>query len=824
MKKALSAYLAMVMVFTPLVAAAETEAVDSGTPSESVAAPESESAPADEAADQSEEEGASPSEAEQPAEEPAEPAEEVEEVSSPSDDAAPASVDPVGDLVERVSEDLVVPLVADESSKATHFDKVELGVTYAHEGNDQVQVTFTGLPENPGSLTIEEVTLTDEQVEALGAVSRVAYDITSDMENGTFAYDLKLPVPAGLEEVSGVVYAETVEELVEEAEAVSESQVEVVSEEDAVVVTELDHFTVFVVTSFEETQATEPEVGYNGIWFTDSATTEIERVPTGTNGVTSSTGNYHGEITGYAFTRWDGYKSAFPAGGYKTRVDVYVDTSLSTGGADKRFDFSSAVNTPAGSHRRDFIFHLGTNPSVDGEWVASASNNAPGWPANPGNSPVAITASGWYTLEHSFQDVGGVLEVTMNLYQKGNPTPVGSWVRSDVSDVIGATVGGNRYGWFVDSDFDWLAIDQAEIEYGSVAQNDHAVVVREADMQGWSEANMGAGDVAFEADVDAPLGDGAVNLTTQADNNDRASVTRVEDVRLADVTALGYSTKRGAGFIPEGNAAYRVRFDADGDLNTTTDVATLVFEPYWQNGGVGDPAPNEQDVWQKWDVLHGTFWASIPGGNSVSGMANGAGGPPFYSIPDVLALHPDAQVIGISVGIGSYNQNYDVLVDEVIFGYEAGASIETYTYDFEIALPVVEDISLGDQTPGGNPGGRRSPTSRSGGSVLGATTDDGADLSCGGGLYLSAYMRQGAANDAAEVRKLQSFLTGQGFPVPVTGYFGPLTAAAVSAFQAAHADEVLKPWGVGPTGIVFKTTRWKINNIVCPGSEAFPAL
>jgi len=34
-------------------------------------------------------------------------------------------------------------------------------------------------------------------------------------------------------------------------------------------------------------------------------------------------------------------------------------------------------------------------------------------------------------------------------------------VRSDPSDIIGTTVGGNRYGWFVQNEFDGLAIDNS---------------------------------------------------------------------------------------------------------------------------------------------------------------------------------------------------------------------------------------------------------------------------------------------------------------------------------------------------------------------------
>lgn len=92
-------------------------------------------------------------------------------------------------------------------------------------------------------------------------------------------------------------------------------------------------------------------------------------------------------------------------------------------------------------------------------------------------------------------------------------------------------------------------------------------------------------------------------------------------------------------------------------------------------------------------------------------------------------------------------------------------------------------------------------------------------------------MRQGGNNNSEQVSKLQSFLTEQGFSVPTTGFFGPMTTDAVKQFQSTHASEVLQPWvdaglaaDLTPTGIVFKTTRYKINNIVCEGSESMPVL
>ncbi|NIO07477.1 MAG: hypothetical protein GTO40_05525, partial [Deltaproteobacteria bacterium] len=60
----------------------------------------------------------------------------------------------------------------------------------------------------------------------------------------------------------------------------------------------------------------------------------ITRVASGTNGVTSADGDWHAEIEiGPAngdgvFTRFGGYSSIFPAGGFSQLVDVYIDPAM----------------------------------------------------------------------------------------------------------------------------------------------------------------------------------------------------------------------------------------------------------------------------------------------------------------------------------------------------------------------------------------------------------------------------------------------------------------------------------------------------------------
>lgn len=193
------------------------------------------------------------------------------------------------------------------------------------------------------------------------------------------------------------------------------------------------------------------------------------RVSTGTNGISAKTGNYYGQVVAgnpNTFTRWGGYNSTFPSRGFVTSIDVY----LNVGGGyanDTRADFSSAISNTSGAHRRDYIFSFGfyddAGPYGSGaRFVVSASNNSPGNPRDPGRSPFTITSSGWYTFQHRFYDNGsGVLAVDLSILDAGG-TVLNTWTLSDASDIIGTTVGGNRYGWFTYNQFPTLAIDNSQ--------------------------------------------------------------------------------------------------------------------------------------------------------------------------------------------------------------------------------------------------------------------------------------------------------------------------------------------------------------------------
>jgi hypothetical protein len=203
------------------------------------------------------------------------------------------------------------------------------------------------------------------------------------------------------------------------------------------------------------------------------------------SGVASATGSFHARtslgddspcasgggpqpLRAGPFTRWDGYSSTFPASGFRTQLAVYLDVAYATAHPDTRFDWVSAINNASsGTFRREFAFNAGTDANG---FVVSGSVNATRCGVSPYAGGVSVTQSGWYVMRHTFRDIGGVLSVDVDLircgatcpraYQTGG-IPVGSWTLSNPSDAI-ANVGGNRFGWFENNEFDQLAVDDAE--------------------------------------------------------------------------------------------------------------------------------------------------------------------------------------------------------------------------------------------------------------------------------------------------------------------------------------------------------------------------
>lgn len=198
-------------------------------------------------------------------------------------------------------------------------------------------------------------------------------------------------------------------------------------------------------------------------WFDGGAYGAITRVASGTDGIISAEGGYHATVTqtdSAPYTRFDGYRSTWP-GNWSASVDIYLDTGWSAG---EGFDYSVAANGSDGAHEQDFIFHV-TKDTSSGDLLVGGSNNTNFDPREDLETinHVVIDSSGWYTFEHSFQDIGGVLSVDLNLYDS-NGVKLFTETRSDPANLIPSIVGGNRYGWFTNVDIaGGIAIDNTAL-------------------------------------------------------------------------------------------------------------------------------------------------------------------------------------------------------------------------------------------------------------------------------------------------------------------------------------------------------------------------
>ncbi len=131
-------------------------------------------------------------------------------------------------------------------------EKVKLGVKYIFPQDNNVTVTFKCLPTNESllsTLKIKRVKTSDLNLpDSATNVGEYAYDITTDMMDGIFKYDITLPKTS--DNNAGIAY---IEKSIDAAKlGVLDSEIKSVSDTeqhtDKVIGKEINHFTIFIVT------------------------------------------------------------------------------------------------------------------------------------------------------------------------------------------------------------------------------------------------------------------------------------------------------------------------------------------------------------------------------------------------------------------------------------------------------------------------------------------------------------------------------------------------------------------------------------------------
>ncbi|MBP6857750.1 MAG: DUF642 domain-containing protein [Candidatus Pacebacteria bacterium] len=335
----------------------------------------------------------------------------------------------------------------------------------------------------------------------------------------------------------------------------------------------------------------------------------------------------------------------------------------------------------------------------------------------------------------------------------------------------------------------------------------------------------------------APEGNGSAQMSVSGTERKNIATYQFKDVKLSDIKSLSFSTYSqlaGDGQNGLSERAPYLHFNVDF-LNNDTWQRRLVYVP----GVNGVVTP---DSWQSWDAIDSGNALWLYSGATWPTTVTPGTTPKTWN--QILALYPNAETrstdswFGFRVG-EPYANGFTGNVDKFVIGIKTGLNTHTETYDFEptAQTPLVCDagfhvegencvpdptINSGGGGGGGGGGGSaplaKSISAPSGGQVLGAST------SCG--IYLNDYLKFGQKNNAEEVMKLQTFLNDYLALNPklkVDGKFGLNTFRAVIKFQQMESLFVLQPW-VGitlknddkGTGWVYKTTRTRINNIMCP--------
>ena len=228
----------------------------------------------------------------------------------------------------------------------------------------------------------------------------------------------------------------------------------------------------------------------------------------------------------------------------------------------------------------------------------------------------------------------------------------------------------------------------------------------------WYQSDVRTGGTASIVDLTGlggnlesgqPLPTGAVKLTTDMTDAAKAEVGTFGDFGLASTVLndllLGYNFYKQD--VSGGNvfAAPSIKLTISAAGGTGDNYGTLVYEPYWNNG---NQAISPTNVWQSVSINSSTG----AGGDALAGwtwnggfeITSGYGGPPIRSLAEWVAAFQtsdaadfaNARIIGLSMGVGSYNPGQIGYFDNVSIQSVAG-NVDA-VYDFQVPEPATMSL------------------------------------------------------------------------------------------------------------------------------------
>lgn len=249
----------------------------------------------------------------------------------------------------------------------------------------------------------------------------------------------------------------------------------------------------------------------------------------------------------------------------------------------------------------------------------------------------------------------GVLALYDSVINSGAVLPSGSTSYLGVSWTLPASSGNETQTDSMTGDISFYAVqsrNNGEFKCSDLGQEEQNV---------WVETTQTEGD--------ASIVDGVLQLTTINDTASRVRYTNDNiNLNVADVTLISFDSKQVSAIdTVNGNATMRLIIDLDGNVATTTDIQEITYEPYYNYTSQNPSSGNTSIIpgtWQTWNttLANGKFWAN---GGFLGSTPNGGAYATNFTLAQVQAAHPNAKIIGMSLGMGTWNVGQVVLVDNV---------------------------------------------------------------------------------------------------------------------------------------------------------------
>lgn len=186
-------------------------------------------------------------------------------------------------------------------------------------------------------------------------------------------------------------------------------------------------------------------------WFgaTDGWYGNVERVAAADTGLSAAGGLYYAiaksdNVSG-PYSEFDKYRDSWPGEMY-AQVDIFLDPGRFALG--EGFDYVVGMNDTGGNLLRDYAFHVAKDATTR-ELHIGASNEVLFQIRTDleQRNNHTVLGPGWYTFQHHFKEVNGVLEVDMNVLDATGEV-LFTQTFSNPDDSTATKVGGNRYAWF----------------------------------------------------------------------------------------------------------------------------------------------------------------------------------------------------------------------------------------------------------------------------------------------------------------------------------------------------------------------------------------